>query len=343
MTSTGFASRRRLLGCLVAAPCISLGATGGRRPRLAYLATTTSRRELEKGFASSSGGAVAFLKGLAALGWHDGSTLEIAWRSAEDDYRRLPALAREIVAAGADVIVTFGLGIDAVMSATQRVPVVGMHSELVKPGWAKFMARPGGNLTGIASAVSGLEYQKQLAWLKEASPRVRKVALVSQAQGPGADDLSGILRQPRFVEAARVLDLQLFVVSFGTPAELPEVVASAARQGADALLVDEISILSWPAQQRALSEVAARHGLLVMHSILSAADNGALMAFGRDFTVDFARLAHFVDRILRGTPPGELPIEQGSRRELRLNRTAAKAIGLVFPPSLLLQADRLID
>jgi putative ABC transport system substrate-binding protein len=344
ITSGRFISqRRRLLQSLLAVPCVALGAKGAAPPRLAYLATTTPRRELEKGLASSSGGTVAFLRGLAALGWRDGANLRIEWRSAEDDYQRLPELARDIVRSGPDVIVTFGFGIDAVLSATRRVPVVGMHSELVRPGWAQSMSRPGGNLTGIASAVSGLESQKQLAWLKEASPRVRKVALFAQAQGAAADDLERIARQPRFVEAARALDLELFVVSFGTVHDIPAAVASAARQGADALLVDEISVLSWPPQQRTLSQEAERHRLLVMHSMLNATEHGGLMAFGRDLTVDFARLAHFVDRILRGTPPSELPIEQGSRRELRLNLKAAKAIGLAFPPRLLLQADRVIE
>lgn len=341
-------SRRSFLVTMVASLALAplarptaAGPQGGRRtPRIGYLATTTPVSELEKGSSSRFPGVVAFVEGLRILGWHDGRNVGIVWRSAEDQYDRLPRLAAELTRIPVDVIVSFGFGVEAAARATKAIPIVGLHPEPVERGYAESLARPGRNVTGLTSASAGLAYQKQLALLKEASPRMSRVALVAQSQGEQADRMSGILEQPRFVQASKALGLDLIVVSFGEPSGLPAAIRSAARQGAQALLFDEIAILAWREIQKVINEEAIRHRLLVMHSMLGPVEGGGLMAYGTDPVEIFRRLPHFVDRILRGSKAGDIPIEQPRRPELHVNVRAAKDIGLELPPALLLQADR---
>ena len=241
-----------------------------------------------------------------------------------------------------DVIVASGFAVDAAAHVTKTIPIVmGSHGGPV-PRLADSLARPGRNVTGVTQGV-GVEIQKQLALLKEASPQIKRVALVAQAQGEGADRLSDIVWQPRLVAAAESLRLELFVVSFGDAGGLRETIRSAARQGAHALLFDDIGVLSYREHQIVVAEEASRHRLLVMNYVLSTVENGGLMAYGRDFNANLRRAAYYVDRILRGAKPGDLPIEQPGKLELHINLRAAKAIGLEFPPSLILQADRVIQ
>ena len=305
--------------------------------RIGYLAHTTPLSELER-----SPGAVGLMEGLRSFGWHEGRNIRMVWRSAERKFDRLPHLADELVRMPVDLIVASGYAADAAASATKTIPIVmGSHGGPV-PRLADSLGRPGRNVTGLTQGV-GVEIQKQLGLLKEASPVIKRVALVAEAKGEDADRLWEIVSQPRLVAAAHALRLELFVVSFGDPAELRATIRSAARQGAQALLFDDIAVLTVPEHQRAIAEEATRQRLLVMQYILSTVENGGLIAYGRDPALNFRRTAYFIDRILKGAKPGDIPIEQPGKLELHINLTAARAIGLTMPPSLLLQADRVIE
>lgn len=240
-----------------------------------------------------------------------------------------------------DVILTAGPGVDAAAAATKTIPIVMSSHGSPVPRHADSYARPGRNVTGLSQGV-GMEYQKQLALLKEASPGIKRVALVAQAQGDAADRMTGVLQQPRFVEAAKALGLELMIVSFGDVGGIPATMQSAARQGAHALLFDDIGVLAWAENQRLIAEEAIRLRLPVMQYALDTVESGGLMAYGRDFRDNARRAANYVDRILRGAKPGDLPIEQPGKIELHLNLKAARAIGLELPRTLLLQADRVI-
>jgi putative ABC transport system substrate-binding protein len=308
--------------------------------RLGYLGHTSPLRELDN-VASRNPGAAALVDALRALGWSEGKNIQFVWRSAEGRFGRLPSLAEELVQARVDVIVASGVAADAAARATKVIPIVMASHHGPVPSLADSLARPGRNVTGLTQGV-GTEVQKQLGLLKQASPRVSRVALVVQLQGARTNDLPKITEQPRFVDAAKALGLELFVVWFNEPGELRSAIQGAAQRGAHALLFDDIGVLTYPEHQRLIAEEAQRHRLLVMQYILSSVENGGLMAYGRDYVSTMRRAADFVDRVLKGAKPAELPIEQPSRIELHINVKAASAIGLEFPRSILLQADRVI-
>lgn len=329
------------LALLLLAICgLAAAQTAERTFRIGYLGHTSPMRELDNA-ASRSPAVSAFVEALAARGWSEGRNIQFVWKSAEGRFERLSDLAEELVRAKVDVIVASGAAADAMARATRTIPIVMASHAAPVPRLADSLSRPGRNVTGLAQGV-GMEVQKQLGLLKEAGPRISRVALVVQLQGSEPDKLSEIIKQPRFVAAGKKFGLDLFVVWFREPSELKAMLQSAAQQGADALLFDDIGVLSDPEHQRLIAEEARRHGLLDMHYILNTVENGGLMAYGRDWPGSMRRAAHYVDRILRGAKPGELPIEQPDKIELHINLSAARAMRLEIPRSLLLQADRVI-
>jgi putative ABC transport system substrate-binding protein len=255
-------------------------------------------------------------------------------------------LASELVRRPVDVIVGGDDAIAAAMLATRTIPVVAYSVYTpVDNGYARSLARPGGNLTGVAAAPSGGGHlQKALTLLKELSPRIRTVALVAESREM-ADSYPSIRPGSAMDVAARNLGIELFFVTFGEARTLPDVVRSAARQGAHALMVDTNYAIEYHRENReALAAEATRLRLPVMHLSLAAAANGALMSYGTDLDDRWRRAAYFVDRILRGERPGDIPIENPpSNVEFHVNRRAARAIGLEIPQSVLLQADRVFD
>ena len=335
-----FAGARVLL-FLLTLPLFAWSQTAERTFRVGYLGHTSLLSELEN-TTSRNPLATAFVDALRARGWYEGKNVQFVWRSAEGKFDRLSGLAQELVSESVDVIVASGVAVDAAAQATKTIPIVMASHYGPVPRFADSLGRPGRNVTGLTQGV-GPEIQRQLALLKETSPRISRVALVAQRQGAKADRMPEIAKQPRFVAAANALGLELFVVSFDEPSELRSMIRLAASQGANALLFDDIGILAYPEHQRVVVEETRRYRLLVMHYILSTVESGGLMAFGRDSGSNMRRAAYFVDRILKGDKASELPIEQPERIEFHINLTAAKAIGLEFPPSVILQADRVIQ
>lgn len=337
------------VAAVLAATASARAQPAGRVPRIGFLANTVPLSDLEKG-TSSHPAVVEFLAGLRKLGWQDGRNVSIVWKSAEGRYDRFPKLAEELVLMEVDVIVAFGGGVTAAARATKSVPIVkATFYSPVESGLARSMSRPGGNVTGTTLRAGDREQHnlKRLALLKEAAPHVSRVAFVTYGRGDEeerklfeARRLEGLFRDPAVAAAVRKLDVTLFVVTFTQASELAATIREAARRGAQGLWFDDMPDLQYPEHQRVIAEEARRHRLPAMHQVLSAAEQGALMAFGADVVVNYRRVPYFVDRILRGSKPGDMPIEDPVKVEFHVNLTAAKAIGLEIPPPVLLQADR---
>lgn len=281
-------------------------------------------------------------EGLRERGWVDGKNLELVWRSAEGDYAvRLPQVIDDLVRMQVDVLVVFDSQ-EAAMKRTREIPIVMLTtapaSRLVERGIVESLARPGRNVTGISAALDRSVTGKQLFLLKQVAPGVSRVAFLTRSakRGESLGELS-----LETLEAARSLGMTAFKSAFD-PANMAEAFVDALRQGAEAVLVPALAELHAPERQRAIHELAIRHRLPVMHEWLSAAQGGGLMAYGIEPDWAYRRLAHFVDRILRGARASDLPIEQPTEFHFWVNVKAAEAIGLPLSGAVLLQATRLI-
>ena len=330
----------------VAAICLSgmAYAQPAKVPRIGVLANTVPTGELVAG-TTRNPAIVGLIDGLRQRGWVPGKNVEMVWRSAENDYSRQPQQAREL-AATCDVIVVYGhTGLDAAMSATNSVPIVMAASFVGGPlkdgaGMVRIasLARPGGNITGLSLA-GGAEFSgKRLELLKLAAPHVKRVGALGHDLPPATR------AHPATLKAAAALSIELATYSFhSSVARLEPVFAEMARDGIDAVWITTVAVLHLPEVQKDIHRLAERHRLPVVHEILAAADTGGLMAYGPDIEKLYRRAPYYIDRILRGTKPGDIPIEQPTDFNLRLNLKAAKAIGLVLPQALLVQANRVIE
>lgn len=325
---------------LVSAPCLAAAQAPGKLPRVGVLANTVPLTEMQAG-TSSHPAIRAIIDGLRDLGWVNGRNVQLVWRSAEGDLTRLPALADELVREQVDVLVAYGPGIGAAERRTDRIPIV-MGASLVTGGDVldgrvriESLARPGGNTTGLSLVAGGGLTDKRLSLLKQAAPAIARVALL----GFGSRGFS-----PETEAAARTLGLTLHPFVFdGDVAGLQAEFEAMARKRMDAAIIADHPVTNLRATQAIIHRLAERHRLPVLHEVLSAADSGGLMAYGHDINKVYRRVPYFIDRILRGAKPGDIPIEQAADFELRVNLKAAKAIGLALPPSLLVQADRVIE
>jgi putative ABC transport system substrate-binding protein len=225
---------------------------------------------------------------------------------------------------------------------TRTIPIVFMnawglgHEKLIASH-----ARPGGNVTGVAIMNLGAALDgKRTALLKAAAPAVTKVGILWHREAGGLQDIALDDRWPR---QARTLALSYVSLPFEDVSNLESVIGEAVKQGVNGLIVGSLSSMIWPDFQRRLHAIVERHRLPAMHELLSAAETGGLMAYAPDFDDNIRRSTYLVDKILRGAKPGDLPVEQPSQLRLYLNVKAARAIGLAFSPSLLAQADRVIE
>jgi putative ABC transport system substrate-binding protein len=278
----------------------------------------------------------AFKQGLRELGWVDGQNLSIEYRWAEGDLDRLPPLALELVKASVDVIlVAGGAGVRAALQATRTIPIVSaITGDVVAAGFAASLARPGGRLTGLAVQFEDLA-SKQLQILTETVPTVVRVAILHHTIPPNLVILKA-------TEAgARALGLKGRVFEIRDMSDLEGAFRSARAERADAMYVLPSPTFN---QNRArLAELALKHRLPGIYESKGYVDAGGLMSYGPSFSDLYRRSASYVDRILKGAKPGDLPIEQPTKFELVINLKTAKALGLTIPPSLLARADRVID
>jgi putative ABC transport system substrate-binding protein len=279
-----------------------------------------------------------FFERLRELGYVEGHNVVIEGRYYGDQLDRLPALAAELVRLRVDVIVAGAAPApEAAHRATKTIPIVmaGLHPDPVGSGLVASLARPGGNVTGLALEVS--EFRgKQLQLLKEAVPGLGHVAVLADPANPQhAHELRGVER------AARLLKVRLRVVEARVPGEFAEAFAVASRERAGALMVLGGSMLY--THRVRLVELAAQSRLPLMAGQREVAEAGGFMSYGADVLASFRRAADYVDKILKGAKPADLPIEQPTKFELVINLKTAKALGLTIPPAVLARADHVIE
>ena len=278
----------------------------------------------------------AFVQGLRELGYVEGQNLRIEERSSEGKYERLPALAAELVRLKVDIIVVpADQNARAAQQATRTIPIVAVNlTNPVGSGLARSFAHPGGNLTGLSLLFPELA-GKQIELLKEMLPRLSRVAVLANP-GNGA--------HPAWVKeasaATRSLRLHLQPLEARRADQLDDAFAALTNQRAGALLVlaDGVFLLN----RARIADLAAKRRVATMYGLREHVDAGGLVFYGASLRDSFRRAAIYVDKIIKGADPGDLPIEQPTKFELVLNLKTAKALGLTIPPSLLARADETI-
>jgi putative ABC transport system substrate-binding protein len=275
-----------------------------------------------------------FEAGLRELGWKPGSNIVVDYRYAEGKLERLPELAAELVRLPVAVIVARGLTIAAARQATAQIPIVmAADPDPVRSGFVTSLARPGGNTTGFSTQALDSE-PKQLEFLRETLPSLERVAVLTNANSPDRDDMR------RIEKVARTLRLELTEYPISGSEELDAVFAMMSKARTGAILV---SPLLWFINAKQLAVLALKHRQPTIHNLRPFAEAGVLISYGVDFAVLHRRVAIFVDKILKGAKPGELPVEQPTKFELVINLKTAKALGLTIPPSVLARADQVIE
>jgi putative ABC transport system substrate-binding protein len=279
----------------------------------------------------------AFRKGLRELGYMEGKNIVIEWRSAEGKGDRLPALATELVHLKVDVIVTAGpLVTRAAKQTTSTIPIVmAQDPNPVRNGFVASLARPGGNITGlsrIAPELSG----KQLELLKEIVPMLSRVAVLGTSTRPGNAET---LREVEL--AAGAFGVKLQYLDILSPKDIETAFRAAVRERADGALWIATGSIGNPHQKK-IVDLAVSNRLPVIYYEAGFVEAGGLMSYGVNFPDLDRRAATYVDKILKGRTPADLPVEQPIKFEFIVNLKAAKQIGLTMPPNVLVRADRVI-
>ena len=278
----------------------------------------------------------AFARGLRERGFEEGRNIIVVRVSAESRYDHFPQLMEELVATSVDVIVAIGPGVGAAMRATRTIPIVAVGTDgLVESGAVASLARPGGNVTGLTGETGGVELAtKRLQLLREAAPRASRVAFL----GYGLRSVPS--QGPSLESAGRALGQTIVWAHFRTPQDLKPAFATIEKEQVDALYVEGVPVTYL--HLRDIVDLAARLKLPAMYEMREGPEQGGLMSYGSDLGDLFSRAASFVDRILKGAKPGDLPVEQPTKFELILNRGAAKTLGIIIPPTLLQRADAFV-
>ena len=297
-------------------------------PRIGYLSTdspSTIAARIE-----------AFRQGLHELGYVEGKTIGIEWRYAEGKVDRLPGLAAELVRLKVDVIVTSGpAATHAAKEATVTISIVtAQDPDPVGYGLVASLARPGGNITGLSTLAPELS-GKRLELLKEVVPKLSRVAVL------GNSTISGNAQALREAElAARALRVQLQYLDVLSPKDIETALRAASKGLADAVLVLQSPV--FVNERTQLADLAVKNRLPAIFDRQEFVDDGGLMCYGTNFTDLSRRAATYVDKILKGRKPADLPVEQPIKFEFVVNLKAAKQIGLTIPPNVLVRADKVI-
>jgi putative ABC transport system substrate-binding protein len=277
-----------------------------------------------------------FRKGLSELGYIEGKNVQIEYRYAEGKSDRLPDLAAELVRIKVDVIVTTDTpAIRAARQATTTIPIVMANvADPVATGLIASLARPGGNITGLSNLAPELD-QKRLELLKETFPKATRVALIWQSGNPAQ-----MLRLKAIQEAAQASGLKLQALEVRNADELASAFESAARERVAALIVPAAMVAAY---RREIADFAGKKRLPVIYDTRESVEEaGGLMSYGPDLLDLYRRSAIYVDKILKGAKPADLPVEQPMKFELVINLKTAKALGLTVPQSVLYRADKVI-
>jgi putative ABC transport system substrate-binding protein len=279
----------------------------------------------------------ALRAGLRDLGYVEGANAQIELRSAEGRFDRLPELAAELVRQNVDVIVVAGTpAIRAAMQATRTIPIViAAVGDAVAGGHVESLSRPGGNVTGSTYFAPELA-TKQLELLKEAFPQLTRVAVVFNPSNPAARSTLQAVES-----SARSLKLELEQFAVREPPDFDGAIVTITKNRyRTALIIDDPITIS---NAKALAELSVKHRLAAGANFIEYVEAGGFMAYGVNLTAMWRRAAYFVDKILKGTNPGEIPVERATRFDLVINRKTATALEISLAPSIFLRADRVIE
>jgi putative tryptophan/tyrosine transport system substrate-binding protein len=325
MTKIGFSSIL-IVATLFAIAVRAEAQSQGKVPKIGWL---SARR-------ASNSGQETIVRMLHDLGYVEGKNVAFEYRFADNKLDRLPALADELVRLKVDVLLTPGTpGALALKKATRTIPIVFLDvTDPVAAGLVDSLARPGGNITGFSS-IEAVLAGKRLELLKETVSKLSRVAVLWDPRNPGSTQ-----EWKESQLAARELGLQLHSMEVSSAGKYQDAFKEAIRARSGA-----VAVLSAPldtSNQEQIAELAARNRLPAIYVQGSFVTNGGLMSYGPDRTERYRRIAVFVDKILKGTKPADLPVEQPTKFEFIINLKAAKQIGLTIPPNVLARADKVI-
>jgi putative tryptophan/tyrosine transport system substrate-binding protein len=317
-----------VLTMLAALPLLADAQPAGKAPKIAFLSASSPINATVE----------AFRQGLRDLGYVEGRNIVIEYRWAEGRFDRLPALAAELLRLGVTVIVAGNTPAAlAAKKATSTIPIILVTSgDPVGSGLAASLARPGGNVTGLSLTPTPAISGKQLELLKEAFPSITHVAVLANPANPPT---AGLLKEIEL--AAQSLGLRLRVVQVQEPKEFGDAFATMKNERVPALLVIADPLVA--DNRDRIVAFAATNRLPAIYPYRLFVDAGGLMSYGADSSDLYRRAATYVDRILKGAKPAELPIEQPTKFELVINMRTARALGLSIPRQLLVRADRVIE
>jgi putative ABC transport system substrate-binding protein len=296
-------------------------------PKIGWLGATPAR---------PGGGPEVIRRDLRALGYVEGKNIAIEPRYADDKLDRLPALADELVRLRVDVLVASSTpAAIAAKNATRAIPIVFYNvADPVAAGLIDSLARPGGNITGVTNIVAVLA-GKRLELLKETVPKLSRVAVLWNPQDP-----SSALQWKESQLPARELGLQLHSMQVSSADKYENAFKEAIKARSAAIAVTHHSLAA--SNQKQIADLAAKNRLPAIYGRGDYVDSGGLMSYGPDQAESYRRIAVFIDKILKGTNPSEIPVEQPMRFELVFNLKAAKQIGLTIPPNVLVRAQIVI-
>jgi len=318
-------------GVILATPHASQAQRSGKVQRIGYLSAASEADTVSSRYRA------AFRQSLRELGWLEGQNVAIEYRFADGRLDRLPQLAAELARLRQDVIVAHLTPTAvAAKNATATIPIVMINgNDPVRLGLVASLARPGGNVTGVAYSVGMDIFGKILELLKEAVPNLRRVAVLSNPRNPVQP-----LQLESVKSAARPLGLALQHLEVREPGDFDGAFAAMARERAGAYLNLGVAL---GIERVRLAELAVKHQLPSVYGNRGDVEAGGLMSYGPDLIAQFRRAAYFVDKILKDAKPAELPVEQPTKFELVINLKTAKALGLTIPQSVLVRADEIIQ
>ncbi len=327
-------NRRNVLLVLlapIATPLVSLAQQSGNARRIGYLDLGSRQSAVDAGRFD------ALLNGMRELGYVEGRNLVLDARHADGNVERLDSLAAELVRLKVDVMLTFGAAASkAAQRATTTIPIVVVAtSDAVRDGFAASLSRPGGNLTGMSTGTSEI-IQKFVELLNTAVPKLSSVAVMINPTNASHSALFS-----RVKLAAQQFGWAMRPVSIHKPEDIELAFATMSRERSGAVIVLPDSLFLQQRQQ--IARLALKHRLPSISMVSEFPEAGVLMSYGANVNDNVRRAATFVDRILKGAKPGELPFESPLRYYLIINRSTAKSLGIAIPQELILRADRMIE
>ena len=316
-----------LCGAVFVAPSASLAQQQPKVSHIGFLASDSSSTRVYQGFR----------QGMHELGYVEGKNFTIRWRFADGKYERLPSLAAELVRLNVDVVVAgTTLSVQAAHQATATIPIVMVAvPDPVGEGFAKSLSRPGGNITGLSNVVTEVSI-KHLELLRAAVPKLSRVAVLINPPNPSDSLILEQIQGPAYSTGVKV-----FAVEASTAKQIEAGFGAMSRARTEALIVAADSYFD--VQRDQIAKLAVKNHLPTIFSNRELTEAGGLMSYGQDLAEHYRRAATYVDKILKGAKPGNLPIEQPTVLELVINRSTAKALGLTIPKELVLRADKVIE